>query len=346
MLRPTTKTMVMVKAFAYGSGGAEIAGLLQYLKADYLGVAYADEGVELRKAGITIPIMVLNPEENAFDAITDNYLEPDIFSIEQFDAFERHLQRSGLENYPIHIEVETGMNRLGFATTDIKMLGGKIKDNRFVKIRSVFSHLAASEDAVEDAFTWHQYNLLLQATETLQSIIGYDFLRHIANSSAIARFPKLQLDLVRLGIGLYGIAGKKMEKKLVPALTLKSTIAQIKHIKKGETISYNRRGIAKKNSVIATIRIGYADGYSRRFGNGVGGVIIKNKRASVIGTVCMDMMMVDVTHIKNIKEGDEVIIFGHKLPLQKVAESIGTIPYEIMTGISQRVKRVYWGEQN
>lgn len=344
MLRPATKVMVMVKAFAYGSGGTEVAGLLQYYKVDYLGVAYADEGVEIRKAGILIPIMVLNPEPNAFDAITEHLLEPDLFSFEQLEAFEKHIQQSGLKHYPVHIEIETGMNRLGFAVADVTKLAQRLKNNGFLKIQSVFSHLAASEDAVEDAFTLHQYELLQQAAIQLKESIGYPFLTHIANSSAIARFPKLQMDMVRLGIGLYGIAGKKVAKKLQPALTLKSTIAQLKQIQKGETVSYNRRGIAAQKSTIATVRIGYADGYSRRLSNGVGYMLVNGKKAPVIGTVCMDMVMIDVTHIKGVKEGDDVIVFGNGLPVEELAKAIGTIPYEIMTGISQRVKRVYWSE--
>ncbi|HMR83379.1 MAG TPA: alanine racemase [Niabella sp.] len=344
MLNPATKMMVMVKAFAYGSGGSEIAGLLQYHKADYLGVAYADEGVELRKAGITLPVMVLNPEENAFDAITDNYQQPVVFSFKQLAAFQKHIQQAGLKNYPIHIEVETGMNRLGFNIADIKKLGKLLKDNSLIHVQSVFSHLAASEDEVEDAFTLGQYELLLQAAKELEAVIGYTFLKHIANSSAIVRFPLLQMDMVRLGIGLYGIGGKRAGNKLQPALTLRSTVAQVKQLKKGDTVSYNRRGIVQKNAVIATVRIGYADGYSRRLGNGVGYMLVKNRKAYVIGTVCMDMVMIDVTHIKGVKEGDEVIVFGPGLPLQELAEAMGTIPYEIMTGISQRVKRVYWSE--
>ncbi len=344
LLQPSTKVMVMVKAFAYGSGGTEVAGLLQYHKADYLGVAYADEGVEIRKAGISIPVMVLNPELSAFDVMTEHLPEPDLFSFEQLDAFEKHIQQSGLKHYPVHIEIETGMNRLGFATTDVPALAQRLKNNVFLKVQSVFSHLAASEDVVEDAFTLHQYKLLKEAAIQLKEGIGYDFLTHIANSSAIARFPKLQMDMVRLGIGLYGIAAKKMAKKLQPALTLKSTIAQLKQIQKGETVSYNRRGVAAQNSTIATVRIGYADGYSRRLSNGVGYMLVHGKKARVIGTVCMDMVMIDVTHIKGAKEGDDVIVFGKGLTVEELAQAIGTIPYEIMTGISQRVKRVYWSE--
>lgn len=344
LLKPETKMMVMVKAFAYGSGGAEVAGLLQYHKADYLGVAYADEGVELRNAGITIPIMVLNSEANAFDAITDNNLEPDIFSFELLDDFLQHLKGSGYKNYPVHIEVETGMNRLGFAVSDIEKLGNYLKGNEYVKVISVFSHLVASEDPAEDEFSIHQFELLNHAADKLQGLVGYSFIRHIANSSGIVRLPQLQMDMVRLGIGLYGVPAIKNILQLQSALTLKSTIAQIKYIKKGETVSYNRRGIALQDSIIATVRIGYADGYSRRFGNGVGKMLVNGQLAPVIGTICMDMAMLDITDIKEAHEGDEVIIFGHQLRVEDVANSIGTIPYEIMTGISQRVKRVYWSE--
>ena len=344
MLEPRTKIMVMVKAFAYGSGGAEIAGLLQYHKADYLGVAYADEGVELRKAGISLPVMVLNPEETAFEALTDYQLEPVVFSLEQLGAFDQYIRGTGLKNYPIHIEVETGMNRLGFDPADLKKLSRLLKQNDRLRVVSVFSHLAASEDPAEDAFTQHQFNVLVKASQALEKAIGYPFLKHIANSGAVGRLPALQMDMVRLGIGLYGIAAGKMGKKLKPALALKSTIAQIKFLKKGDTVSYNRRGVIRKNTKLATVRIGYADGFSRRLGNGVGYMLVGGQKAPVIGTVCMDMVMIDVSAIPQVKEGDEVLIFGPNLPIEKLAQRIGTIPYEIMTSISQRVKRVYWSE--
>jgi Alr-MurF fusion protein len=343
-LNPSTKIMVMVKAFAYGSGGAEVAGVLQYHKADYLGVAYADEGVELRQAGISLPILVLNSEENAFDAITDNNLEPDIFSFEILNSFQKHLQQNGLKNYPVHIEIETGMNRLGFNVNDIEQLGNLLRNNEYVKVVSAFSHLVASEDAAEDTFSLHQYQLLKDTAARLKSILGYDFLKHLANSSGILRFPQMQMDMVRLGIGLYGIAGNETLYGLKQVLTLKTTVAQVKLIKKGETVSYNRRGMVKEDSMIATVRIGYADGYSRRFGNGTGKMLVNGHLAPVIGSVCMDMTMLNVTQIPGVKEGDEVIVFGEKLPVQQLAESIGTIPYEMMTCVSQRVKRVYWSE--
>lgn len=342
-LKPGVKLMAMVKAFGYGSGAAEIASVVQFHKADYLGVAYADEGVELRKAGITIPVMVLNTEANAFDALTDYNLEPDLFSIDLLAAFEQHVRNTGLKHYPVHIEVETGMNRTGFALSDMAALAAHLKDNEWIRVQSVFSHLAASEDQVEDAFTFHQSRLLKQAAESLEKEIGYSFIRHIANTSAILRFPQLQLDMVRLGIGLYGISGSG-QVPLQTVATLKTTISQIKKIRKGETVSYNRRGVAKEDSVIATLRIGYADGYARRLGNGVGKVWVNGQLAPVIGTVCMDMTMIDITHIPGVKEGDDVIIFGAPVPVQQLAEWTGTIPYEIMTGISQRVKRVYYGE--
>ena len=345
LLKPATKVMAMVKAFAYGSGGAEIAGILQYHHADYLGVAYADEGVELRKAGITLPIMVMNPEENAFEAIVSNQLEPEIFSFELFHSLDRFLQQEGLQQYPVHIEIETGMNRLGFATEDIEKLAAYLQSTGSFKIQSVFSHLASSEEAAQDEFTMKQYNRFNEAATILQNRIGYSFLRHIANSAAIIRHPHLQMDMVRPGIGLYGIDSAHSEQlNLQTVATLRSTIAQIKYLKKGDSVSYNCQAILQQDSVIATIRIGYADGYPRRLGNGIGKIRVKGKLAPVVGVVCMDMTMIDITNIPGVQEGDDVIIFGNELPVQQLAVWADTIPYEIMTGISQRVKRVYFEE--
>jgi Alr-MurF fusion protein len=344
-LEPSTKIMAMVKAFAYGSGGAEIAGILQYHKVDYLGVAYADEGVELRKAGINLPVMIMNPEESTFDAILENNLEPDIYSFELLKQFDSYLKQSGLQQYPIHIEIETGMNRLGFDTTEIKKLVGFLDRTDSFKIISVFSHLAASEDPSQDEFTFQQYKKYINAINELEKILGYTFIKHIANSAAIIRHPLLQIDMVRLGIGMYGIDTTRTNSvELQTVATLKSTIAQIKHLKAGESVSYNRSGVVTKDSVIATIRIGYADGYSRRLGNGAGKMLVNGQLAPVIGAVCMDMTMIDVTDIPEVKEGDEVIVFGNELPIGQIAEWAGTIPYEIMTGISQRVQRVYFEE--
>lgn len=343
LLKKGTGIMAMVKAFAYGSGGAEIASILQYNKVKYLGVAYVDEGIDLRKAGITLPIMVMNADESSFLAITDYSLEPVIYSFQLFKQFRQFVSGQGISSYPVHIEIETGMNRLGFAVETAEELGGQLKDSP-LKVMSVFSHLAASEDPGQDDFTLHQASRFEQAVAGLEKHISYPFLKHISNSAAIVRHPQLRMDMVRLGIGLYGVEIETHLLDLQPVATLRSTIAQIKHLKAGDTVSYNRRGMVKEDSVIATVRIGYADGYARRFGYGKGRMWVRGKIAPVIGTVCMDMTMIDVTAIPNVKEGDEVIVFGKELPVQQVASWIETIPYELMTAVSQRVKRIYFQE--
>lgn len=344
LLKPTTRVMAMVKAFAYGSGGAEIAGILQYHKIDYLGVAYADEGVELRKAGISLPVMVMNPEENSFGAIVDNNLEPEIYSFEMLQAFDTFLKKEGLDAYPVHIEIETGMNRLGFSNIEMDKLAAILKGSS-LKVESVFSHLAASEDKELDNFTTAQFERFESAAKVLQQGLGYAFLRHIANSAAILRHPNLQLDMVRLGIGLYGVDSASSNKLPLQAVaTLRTTVAQVKYLRPGDSVGYNRKGLVERDTVIATVRLGYADGYPRRLGNGAGRMYIRGKLAQVIGNVCMDMTMIDITGIPGVREGDDVIVFGPQLPVDQVASWAGTIPYEIMTGISQRVKRVYFEE--
>jgi alanine racemase len=342
-LDPGTKVMAMVKAFAYGSGGAEIAGILQYHKIDHLGVAYADEGVELRKAGIQVPIMVMNPELSSFHTLLEYRLEPELYSFRLFEQWEHFLEQQATTEYPVHIEVETGMNRLGFDPEDMEKLAGLLKEGRS-RVRSVFSHLAASEDPAQDAFTRQQYDRFTAAANSLESYIGYSFLKHIANSAATIRHPYTRLDMVRLGIGLYGVEQSSSELDLQVVATLRSTVAQVKELEAGESVSYNRRGVVKRQSRIATIRIGYADGFPRRLGNGRGKVWVRGRLAPVIGTVCMDMIMIDITDIPGVSEGDEVVIFGRGLPVQELATWAETIPYEIMTGISQRVKRVYFME--
>lgn len=344
VIPPATKVMAMVKAFAYGSGGAEIAGVLQYNNIDYLGVAYADEGIALRKAGITTPVMVMNSDESSFGSIIDYNLQPVIYSPPLLQRFEYYVHKEGLLYYPVHLEVETGMNRLGFSVSDIEATAAHIKDSGLIKIESLFSHLAASEDPAQDDFTKTQVLLFKEAIHLVQKTISYPFLKHISNSAAIIRHPQLGLDMVRLGIGLYGIETVDNNLALQPVATLRSTIAQIKHLKKGETVSYNRRGIAKEDTVIATVRIGYADGYSRRFSNGRGSMWVHGVLAQVIGSVCMDMTMLDVTGIRDVKEGDDVLVFGQQLPVQQVAAWMDTIPYELMTAVSQRVKRIYFQE--
>jgi alanine racemase len=293
-LRPSTKIMAMVKAFAYGSGGAEIAGILQYHKVDYLGVAYADEGVELRKAGVSLPIMVMNPEESAFDLLIEYNLEPDIYSFGLLSAFDDFLQNEGLQQYPVHVEVETGMNRLGFSLDEVERLADYLQKSSSLKLQSMFSHLASSEDPNEDQFTLLQFDRFQQAVGLIKQKLHYPFLQHIANTGAIFRLPQLQLDMIRLGIGLYGVdSGNTHQEELQPVATLRSTIAQLKKLKAGESVSYNRRGVVKRDSLIATIRIGYADGFSRRLGNSVGKMWLKGKLVPVIGTVCMDMTMIE-----------------------------------------------------
>jgi alanine racemase len=345
IIRPSTKIMAMVKAFAYGSGGAEIASVLQYHNIDYLGVAYADEGVELIKAGINTPVMVMNAEESSFQSIVDYNLQPVIYSFDLLGKFQTYLEQQAMAEYPVHIEIETGMNRLGFSLAELGELGKKLITGNIFHVESVFSHLAASEEEAQDDFTLLQAQRFHEACAILRENISYPFLRHISNSAAIVRHPALQMDMVRLGIGLYGIEiDHKDILDLHAVATLRSTIAQLKHVKRGESISYNRRGVVHRDSLIATIRVGYADGYSRQFGNGKGNMHIKGRMAPVIGTICMDMTMVDVTDIPGVKEGDEVIIFGPALDVEKVASWINTIPYEIMTGVSQRVKRIYFHE--
>ena len=342
LLQPSTKLMAMVKAFSYGSGSYEIANLLQFHKVDYLAVAYADEAVELRKAGITLPIMVMNPEESTFDAIVQYDLEPDIYSFNILNDFDFFLKEKGLHQFPVHIELETGMNRLGFEISQVSGLIENLKKSSF-KVKSIFSHLAASEDPQQDDFTNYQAHLFSVACNQIHESTGYTFIRHIANSAAISRHPHLQLDMVRLGIGLYGIdsaAGDRLDLKEVS--TLKTTVAQIKHISQGETVGYGRKGVFHKDATIATVRIGYADGYSRRLSYGRGKMLVKGQLAPVTGSVCMDMTMIDISDIPGVMEGDDVIVFGKELSVRQVAQWAETIPYEIMTSISQRVKRIYF----
>ena len=344
MLNPGVKLMAMVKAFSYGSGSFEIANLLQFHKIDYLAVAYADEGVELRRAGITLPIMVMNAEEATFDMLVQHNLEPELYSFGILNSFEEYLLQGGITNYPVHIKLDTGMHRLGFEAADIQELCKKIAASAAFKIQSVFSHLAASDSPAHDAFTLQQANAFTNACNMLQKNISYPFIKHIANTSAIHRHKQLQFDMVRLGIGLYGVDGNKtMQQQLKNVSTLKTTIAQLKKVKAGESVGYNRSSVAQQDSVIATVRIGYADGYPRNLSNGKGFMWVNGKLAPVTGNVCMDMTMLDATGI-DINEGDDVIVFGEQLPVALLANWSGTIAYEILTGISQRVKRVYFEE--
>jgi alanine racemase len=343
-LNPETKLMVMVKAFGYGNGGFEVAKLLSHHKVDYLGVAFADEGILLKNAGIDLPIMVLNPETTSFSAIIQYQLEPEIYSIKGLTAFLKIAEQKKLKNFPIHIKLDTGMHRLGFEKENIDELIAKLKDNKTVVVKSILSHLATSDDMKFVDFTLLQIKLFEKLSVKLMDELQINPIRHLLNTSGISNFQQAQYDMVRLGIGLYGISNDDDEQKLLENVsTLKSIISQIRTIETGESVGYGRRFIAEKQTKIATIPIGYADGISRHWGNTVGYVVIKNKRASILGSICMDMLMVDITDI-DCKEGTEVIIFGENPTITFMAKQLGTIPYEIMTSISQRVKRVFYRE--
>ncbi len=343
-LKPATKMMVMVKAFGYGNGGYEIAKLLSHHKVDYLGVAFADEGIALKSAGIEVPIMVLNPESTSFASIIQYHLEPEIYSLKGLNAFLKLAEQKKLQQFPIHIKIDTGMHRLGFEEKDITELIARLNQNKSVQVKSILSHLAASDDMKHIDFTLSQFKLFDQLSSKLMSDLNIKPIRHILNSSGISNFPQAQYDMVRLGIGLYGVSNDDEEQKYLENVgTLKSIISQIRTIQAGESVGYGRRFMATETTKIATIPIGYADGISRKLGNGVGYVTIKSKKAPIVGSVCMDMLMVDITDI-DCKEGNEVIIFGKDPTVQFIAERLGTIPYEIMTGISQRVKRIFYRE--
>ena len=337
-LKPATKIMVMVKAFAYGSGSPEVANVLQYHKVDYLGVAYVDEGVELRKNNIMLPIMVMNPSEDSFDTLLGYNLEPEIYNFKIFHAL---LQYLGNRSCSIHLKLDTGMHRLGFEKADLPELAQLLQQNANIHVASIFSHLAGADDPGHDAFSNHQADQFKQFADLISESLPHKPLYHILNSGGILRLPHLQFDMVRLGIGLYGVDPTQDDfKDLQPVATLKTIISQIKDIPKGESIGYGRKGFAEKDLKLATIAIGYADGFSRRLSQGIGEVLINGNRAKVIGNVCMDMTMVDITGLE-AKEGDEVVIFGNELPIQMMAEKINTIPYEILTNVSERVKRVF-----
>lgn len=340
-LNPQTKIMVMVKAFAYGSGSAEVANVLQYHRVDYLGVAYVDEGVELRKNNIRLPVMVMNPSEDSFDPLLAYNLEPEVYNFRILKSFLKFLAGRTCR---IHLKLDTGMHRLGFEEEDLDELIELLKQNENLQIASIFSHLAASDESKQDSFSNKQAEKFSRSADKIKIALGYSPLLHILNSSGILRFPSLQFDMVRLGIGLYGVDPTNHDAAgLQPVATLKTVISQIKKIKQGDTIGYGRVGIAEKEMRIATIAIGYADGFSRRLSAGVGEVVVNGKRARIVGNVCMDMTMVDITGIEAF-EGDEVIIFGAGMPIQEIASRIQTIPYEILTNVSERVKRVFVSE--
>jgi alanine racemase len=340
-IQPGVKLMAMVKAFSYGAGSFEIAKVLEFNRVDYLTVAYADEGVTLRKAGIKLPVMVMNPEANSFDTILQYNLEPEMYN---FYILEKLIQACDGEEVSIHIEVDSGMKRLGFDEAHIDKLINTIKLYPNIRIKSVFTHLAASDEKKHDEYTHQQIVSYKRMADTICAAFEYPIIKHVLNSGGIARFPNAQFDMVRLGIGLYGIdPATVMQKQLQAIGTLKTIVSQVRIVKKYETIGYSRKGVLNKDSLIATVAIGYADGLNRRLGNGKGYMMVNGNRVPTIGSICMDMTMLDVTGLQ-VKEGDEVIVFGNEIELNDVANKVGTIPYEILTSISQRVKRVYYYE--
>jgi len=345
LLSPGVKMMAMVKAFSYGSGSFEIANLLQFHHVDYLTVAYADEGVELRKAGINLPVMVMNPDQESFDSMLKHNLEPEIYSFRILRLLEDSLSRlSGQTSIGIHIKIDTGMKRLGFDPSEVDELVLHLRNNPQLKVISVFSHLAGTDNPALDEFTQHQVEVFREACSKICGAFDYPILRHILNTAGISRFRDAQFDMVRLGIGLYGISPTPDEQSaLLNVSTLKSSISQVKVLKQDETLGYNRAWKASEETTIGIVPIGYADGLSRRLSNGRGHMMVNGKVVPVIGNVCMDMCFIDITGVQ-AREGDEVLIFGKEMPITRLAEEMDTIPYEILTGISRRVKRVYFEE--
>lgn len=341
-LNPGTRIMVMVKAFAYGAGPAEIAALLEYHRVSYLAVAYTDEGVELRNAGVTLPVMVMNPDPASADLMIKYNLEPEIYSFESLEKFISAASRHGLLNYPVHVKIDTGMHRLGFMPEDVANLAEIIKTEESIKIISVFSHLAASEDPALDHFSHHQAEIFLKAADQIHNTLGYSFLRHILNSSGIARFPQYQFEMVRPGIGIYGI-GNSGSLSLRITGCFKTRISQIKRIRAGEPVGYGCADVSDNERTIAIVPVGYADGLSRKLGNRIGNLFIKGVRVPIIGNICMDMCMVDITGL-NVESGEEAEVFGENITIDEIAGKCQTIPYEILTSIPPRVKRVFTRE--
>lgn len=342
LLKPETKLVCMVKAFAYGAGSVEVSRALQSAGvADYLAVAVADEGAELRRAGINLPIIVMDPEEAAMDVILDNNLEPNIYSFPVLQLFREAVQRRGLEQYPVHIKIDSGMHRLGFYKEEMDDLVAAL-DGKWLRVRSAFSHLAAADDKSFDNFTRSQIAYFSEAVEALRKGLRYDFLRHILNSAGIERFTADEMNMCRLGIGMYGFAVEApLSAQLRPVCTLKTTLLSVKTVPAHSSIGYGCHTVVNEDRRIAVIPIGYADGFDRRFSNYGGEVIVRGKRCPVVGNVCMDQAMVDVTGT-DAQTGDQALIFGEQLRVEELAERLGTITYEILTSVSRRVQRAYY----
>ena len=340
-LKPDTKMVCMIKADAYGAGAIEIAKTLQDQRVDYLAVAVADEGVTLRKAGITSNIMIMNPEMTAFKTMFDYDLEPEVYSFRLLDALIKAARKEGITGWPVHIKFDTGMHRLGFdPVDDIYKLVDRLKHQTAIIPRSVFSHFVGSDSDGFDDFSAQQFALFQEGSEKLQAAFSHRILRHMDNSAGIEHFPERQMDMCRLGIGLYGVDPRDNH-ILHTVSTLKTTILQLRHVPKGETVGYSRKGKIERDSVIAAIPIGYADGLNRHLGNRNCYCLVKGQKAEYVGNICMDVAMIDVTDIPCV-EGDQVEIFGEHLPVTVLSDTLDTIPYEIMTGVSNRVKRVYF----
>ncbi len=346
VLAPGVKVMGMVKAFSYGSGSVEVARTLQYHQVDCLAVAYADEGKTLRQGGVHVPIVVMNPEVRSFDTLFSYGLEPEIYGFRLLRRFMEAIDKlpdgKRQERFPVHIKLDTGMHRLGFMANQVADLASALKNHPYIRVASVFSHLAASEDTLQDPFTKKQVAMFSDLCQALESALGYPFNRHICNSAAISRFPEAHFDMVRLGIGLYGVSGDpEVQALLWHVSSFRSVVSQVKQIAKGDTVGYNRAGVAGKDMTVAIVPVGYADGLNRRLSNGRGKLMVNGRKAPIVGNISMDMCAIDVTGI-NVKEGDEVIVFGGEMPVTEMARDLGTIPYEVFTSVSQRVKRVYY----
>jgi len=347
-LQSGVRIMAMVKAFSYGSGSVEIAGALQHHQVDYLAVAYPDEGKELRQGGIHLPIVVMNPGLHQFETLLKYKLEPEVHSLQLLTKFVSEANATDGINagnpFPVHIEFDTGMHRLGIMPNEIGELVSILQQNPSVRVVSVFSHFAASDDALHDAFSLQQTNRFSEMVRTLRQSLAYPFFCHISNSAAISRFPDARFDMVRLGIGLYGITPDDSLKDLLQNVsTFRSVVSQVKRIPAGESIGYNRAARTTRETEIAIVPVGYADGLNRRLSNGVGHLMVNGRKVPIVGVISMDMCAVDVTGM-GVAEGDQVVIFGEELPIASMATTLQTIPYEVLTSVSQRVKRVYYRE--
>ena len=338
LLEPSTKLLVLVKANAYGHGAVEFGAMMQRAGADYLAVAYPVEGLELRRNGISLPVMVLTAGTDFFPEIIETRLEPSIPNLYTLKAFVAHLKEKGLTDYPVHIKLDTGMHRLGFMTGELEELADYLRHTPQVRVKSMFSHLCVAEDPSQDAFTLGQIDLFQRNTQALANNLGYMPMRHILNSAGIERFPQFQFDMVRLGIGIYGVSALP-GKELAPVASLKCKILQIKRLGPGDTVGYGRWGEAREGTVIATIPVGYADGIDRHLGRGACSFSLNGHRVPTIGNICMDMCMLDVTGVP-AQVGDTVTVFGKDPTVVELAQILDTIPYEILSSVPRRIERI------